>query len=181
MIENHSQPLRQAKIWYNLLRYYETQSERCLRMLDPERPISDPIGVFRTFLRGKGLRNTPQRQRIVEVFFSESGHLTTEEVYDRVRSEDPSLGQATVYRTMKLLCEAGLAKEVRFGDGVARYEHAGEAHHDHLICERCGRNLEVVDPQIELLQDALTRKHGYIPTYHRLYLYGICPECQKGN
>ncbi len=150
-------------------------------MTDLERPIFDPIGVFRSFLRRKGLRNTPQRQRIVEVFFSKNGHLTTEEMYNRVRSEDSSLGQATVYRTMKLLCEAGLAREVRFGDGIARYEHAGETHHDHLICERCGRNLEVMDPQIELLQDVLTRQHGYIPTSHRLYLYGICPECQKGS
>ena len=139
----------------------------------------DPIHVFRTFLKNKGLRNTPQRQRIMEVFFTESGHLTTEEVYDRVRRDDPSLGQATVYRTMKLLCEAGLAREVRFGDGLARYEHAGDAHHDHLICESCGRNIEVVDPQIEALQDALARKHGFRPTFHRLYLYGICPDCQK--
>ena len=65
----------------------------------------DPTHVFRTFLKNKGLRNTPQRQRIMEVFFTENGHLTTEEVYDRVRREDPSLGQATVYRTMKLLCK----------------------------------------------------------------------------
>ena len=148
-------------------------------MIDIEHPIPDPTGVFRTFLRGKNLRNTPQRQRIVEIFFEANGHLTTEEIFERVHGEDPTLGQATVYRTMKLLCEAGLAKEVRFGDGIARYEHAGEAHHDHLICERCGRNLEVVDPNIEALQDAMTRRHNFIPTYHRLYLYGICPECQK--
>ena len=138
----------------------------------------DPLDIFSHFLRGKGLRHTPQRKRIVAVFFSEEGHLTTEEIYDRVRSEDPSLGQATVYRTMKLLCEAGLAREVRFGDGVARYEHARESHHDHLICECCGKNLEVVDPRIEALQDEMTRRHGFIPTFHRLYLYGICAECQ---
>ena len=139
----------------------------------------DPTHVFRTFLKNKGLRNTPQRQRIMEVFFTENGHLTTEEVYDRVRREDPSLGQATVYRTMKLLCEAGLAREVRFGDGLAHYEHAGTPTTIISICESCGRNIEVVDPQIEALQDALARKHGFRPTFHRLYLYGICPDCQK--
>ena len=148
-------------------------------MFNENSPISDPVFVFRTFLRNKGLRNTPQRQRIMDIFFNENGHLSTEEVYDRVRSEDPTLGQATVYRTMKLLCEAGLAREVRFGDGLARYEHAAASHHDHLICEKCGRNIEVVDPQIEQLQDEMTRRHGYIPTFHRLYLYGICPDCQK--
>ena len=136
-------------------------------MFSEDRPVGNPAQIFRSFLKNKGLRNTPQRQQIMEVFFNESGHLTTEEIYDRVRKEDPSLGQATVYRTMKLLCEAGLAREVRFGDGLARYEHAADAHHDHLICENCGRNIEVVDSQIEELQDALARKHGFKPTFHR--------------
>ncbi|MEG2140412.1 MAG: transcriptional repressor [Bilophila sp.] len=140
----------------------------------------DPVVVFRSFLRSKGLRNTPQRQQILDVFLHEAGHLTTEEVYDRVRCKDATLGQATVYRTMKLLCEAGLAREVRFGDGIARYEHAHDSHHDHLICEICGKNIEVVDPKIEELQEALTLKHGFKPTSHRLYLYGICAECQRG-
>lgn len=151
------------------------------RMFNESSPVIDPVRIFRNFLKTKGLRNTPQRQRIMEVFFGEDGHLTTEEVYDRVHREDPSLGQATVYRTMKLLCEAGLAREVRFGDGLARYEHAGDAHHDHLICENCGRNIEVVDPQIEALQEALALRHGFKPTFHRLYLYGICPDCQKNR
>lgn len=82
-------------------------------MFSEDRPVGNPTQIFRSFLKNKGLRNTPQRQQIMEVFFNESGHLTTEEIYDRVRKEDPSLGQATVYRTMKLLCEAGLA--VRYG------------------------------------------------------------------
>ena len=82
-------------------------------MFSEDRPVGNPAQIFRSFLKNKGLRNTPQRQQIMEVFFNESGHLTTEEIYDRVRKEDPSLGQATVYRTMKLLCEAGLAREVR--------------------------------------------------------------------
>ena len=80
-------------------------------MFSEDRPVGNPAQIFRSFLKNKGLRNTPQRQQIMEVFFNESGHLTTEEIYDRVRKEDPSLGQATVYRTMKLLCEAGLARE----------------------------------------------------------------------
>ena len=79
---------------------------------------------------------------------------------------------------VKLLCEAELAREVRFGDGIARYEMRGESHHDHLICERCGQNIEVVDPEIERLQEALARRHGFVPTFHRLYLYGICPACR---
>lgn len=136
---------------------------------------------FQRYLQGKGLRNTLQRQNIIDVFLEEAGHLTTEELYERVLRVDPSLGQATMYRTMKLLCDAGLAREVRFDDGVARYEHSRTAHHDHLICEKCGANTEVVDPEIERLQEALARKHGFIPTSHRLYLYGICPLCRKSG
>ena len=138
-------------------------------------------GLFRTFLRGKGLRMTPQRERIMDIFLREAGHMTTEELYARIRQKDPSLGQATVYRTVKLLCEAGVAREVRFGDGVARYEQRGEAHHDHLICERCGKNIEVMDPEIERLQEALAREHGFTPTFHRLYLYGVCKECRDAD
>ena len=134
---------------------------------------------FERYLKSKGLRNTLQRQHIIDVFLAEAGHLTTEELFERVLKVDPSLGQATMYRTMKLLCEAGLAREVRFDDGVARYEHSCSEHHDHLICERCGINTEVVDPEIERLQEALARKHGFIPTSHRLYLYGICAACRQ--
>ncbi len=138
----------------------------------------DPGALFKAHLRSRGLRMTPQRERIMDIFLHEAGHLTTEELYLRIQRLDPSLGQATVYRTVKLLCEAGIAREVRFGDGVARYEKIGGAHHDHLICERCGRNIEVVDPEIERLQEALARAHGFAPTFHRLYLYGICSECR---
>ena len=132
-------------------------------------------------MRGKGLRMTPQRERIMDIFLREAGHMTTEELYARIRQKDPSLGQATVYRTVKLLCEAGVAREVRFGDGVARYEQRGEAHHDHLICERCGKNIEVMDPELERLQEALAREHGFTPTFHRLYLYGVCKECRDAD
>lgn len=138
---------------------------------------SDQEAVFGRFLRGKGCHHTQQRRAIASLFFREDGHLTIEELYVRVHTEDPTVGQSTVYRTMKLLCESGLAREVSFGGGVVRYERARDWHHDHLICERCGRSLEVVDPDIEVLQESLVRKYGFIPTQHRLYLYGVCPEC----
>ena len=137
----------------------------------------DQEAVFGRFLRGKGCHHTQQRRAIASLFFREDGHLTIEELYVRVHAEDPTVGQSTVYRTMKLLCESGLAREVSFGGGVVRYERARDWHHDHLICERCGRSLEVVDPDIEVLQESLVRKYGFIPTQHRLYLHGVCPEC----
>ena len=141
--------------------------------------MKDPTSVFFDYLTRNGLKLTPQRRLILEVFLKQDGHPTPEDLYDLVKRADPSIGQATVYRTLKLLCQSGLAKEVHFGDGLTRYERKyGLKHHDHLICERCGKNLEVVDERIERLQQDLAAKHGYALTGHRMYLYGLCPDCR---
>lgn len=144
--------------------------------------MKEPVAVFQEYIARNSLKVTPQRMLIVDVFLRSGGHLTTEEIYECVKAVDASVGQATVYRTMKLLCDSGLAKEVHFGDGVARYEqHYGGSHHDHLICERCGANIEVLDEEIERLQDDLAKRHGYVLTSHRMYLYGVCPKCRKNR
>ena len=143
--------------------------------------MKDAISSFRSYINRKGLKNTPQRLRIVEVFLKAGGHLTTEELYVRIKLADSSIGQATVYRTMKLLCDSGIAKEVHFDDAAARYEPIfGEKHHDHLICESCGSHIEVVDEEIERLQERLAKRHGYQLTAHRMSLYGICGRCRGG-
>lgn len=138
---------------------------------------------FNDFIAKRGLKSTAQRGLIVDVFLKTEGHLSTEELYEKVKSVDNSVGQATVYRTMKLLCESGLAREVHFGDGLARYEKYNEDHdhHDHLICQSCGKNLEVVDERIESLQEELAKQHGFVLTSHRMYLYGVCSDCRKSK
>jgi Fur family ferric uptake transcriptional regulator len=142
--------------------------------------MSEPQRLFSDYIARHGLKHTPQRRLIIHVFFAAGQHLSTEELYARVCAVDSSVGQATVYRTLKLLCEAGLAKEMHFGDGTARYEPAvDESHHDHLICTQCGKNIEVVDATIESLQESLARTHDFILTSHRMYLYGICSDCRK--
>jgi Fur family ferric uptake transcriptional regulator len=136
--------------------------------------------VFADYITENGLKFTPQRRLIARVFLAQSGHLSTEELYDKVRVEDPAVGQATVYRTLKLLCGSGLAREEHFGDGVARYEVLiGHDHHDHLICTSCNRRIEAVDPAIEKLQEELARRNGFKLISHYMYLYGICAACQK--
>ena len=106
-------------------------------------------------------------------------HTTAEELYGIVKKRDRTIGQATVYRVVRLLCEAGLAREVDFGDGVMRYEHLYEhKHHDHLICRSCGRTVEVCDPVIEKLQEHLATKHGFQLLDHEMYLYGLCEGCR---
>lgn len=142
--------------------------------------MKDPNVIFSEFITRQKLKMTPQRRQILESFLSEQGHVTSEELYQKVKQDNPAIGQATVYRTLRLLADAGLAKAVEFGDGAVRYEILyGQTHHDHLICEKCGANVEVVDPSIERLQEEVASRHGYALTGHKLYLYGICPECLK--
>lgn len=135
---------------------------------------------FFQYLAKKKLKFTSQRGLIFDVFWQIEDHVSPEELYNLVKQSDPKVGQATVYRTLKLLCESGIAREVNFGDGVARYEPAfGQSHHDHLICTNCSRSVEVVDSKIEQLQEKLAKKHGFTLTGHKLYLFGVCPECRK--
>ncbi len=144
--------------------------------------MSQAYRIFSDYVIANKLKFTPQRKRIAEVFLRQEGHLSTEELYDKVRAEDASIGQATVYRTLKLLCGSGLAKEVNFGDGVSRYEVLiGHEHHDHLICVSCGSHVEAMDPAIEKLQEELARRNGFTLTSHQMYLYGLCADCRKAK
>lgn len=141
---------------------------------------NDPVSDFIAFMARNGLSNTSQRRAIAQAFFSFPGHHTIDEFYQHVSSLDPGIGQTTVYRTLKLLCAAGLASEIQFSDNVARYEVARpKAHHDHLICLKCGRIIEIYDPRIEDLQNEIAQEHGFKLSGHSHNLYGDCPICQK--
>lgn len=142
--------------------------------------MQDVVQVFIEYLAHSGLKMTGQRRVILDVFLASDAHLTVEELYDKIKKEDPNIGQATVYRTMKLLSECGIAKEVHLGDSITRYEvKYGCHHHDHLVCECCGKSLGVVDERIEHLQCELAAKYGFQLTSHKMVLFGICPECQS--
>jgi Fur family ferric uptake transcriptional regulator len=145
--------------------------------------MQDSLSAFKAYLLHKGYKNTQQRLHILRAFLEFDGHCAAEELLDAARSRDPSVSQATVYRTLKLLCAAGLAREMHFGDGMARFERRldAEGHHDHLICEHCGRTIEVFSAEIEHLQEELARRHNFAPTRHRLYLYGVCPACREAE
>ena len=131
----------------------------------------------------KGLRSTDQRRLIVETFFRSPNHVSIEELLADVRREDPKVGYATVYRTLKLLAECGVANERKFGDGLTRYELADESsHHDHLICVECGSIVEFEEDRIEALQEDIATRYGYALRSHKHELYGTCPKCQaKAN
>jgi Fur family ferric uptake transcriptional regulator len=123
-------------------------------------------------------RMTPQRLQIAETLYHH-GHLNVDELHRRVRDIDPTVGYATVYRTLKLLERYRLVEVSHFADGTARYEvHVGgDEHHDHMICTRCGKIVEFENGAIETLQDEIARAHGFKLTHHRMDLFGLCPSC----
>jgi Fur family ferric uptake transcriptional regulator len=134
------------------------------------------------YIRGQGGRVTPTRLQIAEVFFSMDGHPGIEDIAEEVRRRHPGTGGASIYRTMRLLCDAGLAEECQFGDGFSRFEAkgapGGTGHHDHLICLDCGEIVEFGDPEIERLQDRAAELHGFEIRSHRLEIFGICGKCR---
>lgn len=137
-------------------------------------------GVFDDHIRNTGLRRTAQRDLILEIFLSTEEHLTSEDLHNLVHRKDPTVGLTTVYRTLRLLTEASLAREVRFGDNKTYYEHHyNHEHHDHMICTECGKVIEFLSPDIEVLQDEMASNFGFRPTHHSLRMWGVCAECQQ--
>ncbi|HEY3307070.1 MAG TPA: transcriptional repressor [Desulfuromonadaceae bacterium] len=137
---------------------------------------------FNEFAVAKGLRSTRQRDIILDIFLSTHQHVSVEELYLKIKAIHPGIGHATVYRTLKLFVEAGLAREILLHDGQTRYEHvlAGE-HHDHLVCTRCNAIIEFENETIEKLQDEIAFKHGFIIKSHKLEIYGQCARCRAKN
>ena len=136
--------------------------------------------IWKSFLSNKGLNASKTRDDVVAVFLHTTTHIDLQSLHEAVRRRHPGIGFATVYRTMKLLEDAGLAHARRFGDAKETlYEvAAGRSHHDHLICESCGRIVEFVSPEVERLQDGIAAKHGFELNRHRHELYGRCGECK---
>lgn len=142
--------------------------------------ISEKKHTFNEFAAAKGLRSTRQRDIILDFFLSTRQHLSVEELYLKIKIIHPGIGQATVYRTLKLFVEAGIAREILLHDGQTRFEHilAGE-HHDHLVCTGCGAIIEFANETIEKLQDEIANRHGFQIQSHKLEIYGLCSNCRK--
>ncbi len=138
--------------------------------------------IFNQYLKICNLKHSIQREKILNIVLAIEKHITIDELAVLVRKKNPNIGYATVYRTMKLLCEAEICKEMRLQDGLTRYEHHyGHEHHDHLVCVRCGKFIEVLDKEIEDLQKKLIKKHSFQEQHHRLEIYGTCKECHKNR
>ena len=130
------------------------------------------------YLEDHNLKHTKQRDAILDVFLDATGHITGEALYASVRELHPGIGYTTVYRTLKLLCDAGLASERNFDDGITRYEIAHE-HHDHLVCVKCGKIIEFECAMIESTQEEIAARYGFRVLRHRHELYGHCSDCRE--
>lgn len=141
-------------------------------------PLQDVRSRLGAYIAEQGLKQSRQRDAIAEAFFRTPGHVSAEELHERVRSVNRRVSVATVYRTLKLLGESGLASPLDFGDGQTRWESAvGRSHHDHLVCTRCGVVVEFASERIEQLQARVAQRHGFTVESHRLELYGACADC----
>ncbi len=135
---------------------------------------------LRAFEKENGLHSSKIRDLVVDTFLTTREHTGLENLLQKVRTKNPAVGMATVYRTMKLLEQAGLADARNFGSGSTVYEVAlGRDHHDHLVCERCGAIVEFFSEPIEKLQDKIATEHGFVLRRHRHELFGLCGPCRR--
>lgn len=142
----------------------------------------EEVSVFHEHLKRERLKRTAQRDLILDVFLEAEGHVSSEELYALVKSKDSTVGFTTVYRTLKLLKECGLARELEFYDGRTLYEHDyNHSHHDHLICTHCGALIEFFSEEIERMQDEIVRQYDFKPLHHSHRIFGICADCQRSE
>jgi Fur family transcriptional regulator, ferric uptake regulator len=135
--------------------------------------------IFRKYLERRGLKLTSERQALFDELFARHEHMEADELLVRLRTKHKKISRATIYRTLDLLVDSGIVGRVRIGDTGYRYERlrAGE-HHDHLICNECGRVIEFFEPAIESLQDEVCERYGFLALSHSHQLRGICRQCR---
>jgi Fur family transcriptional regulator, ferric uptake regulator len=138
--------------------------------------------IFQSHLKRVGLKQTGQREVILRAFLDTREHLSTDELYRLVKKKDEGIGFTTVYRTLKLLAECGLASEIAFNDGITRYEAVyNRRNHHHMVCTECGHSVEFFSPEIERVEREIGRKNKYVTTRHSFQIYGVCERCRKAN
>ncbi len=130
-------------------------------------------------LRQHGYRLTPQREMILDILCEEDGHMTAEEIYQRVKARSPAVNLATVYRTLELLHELRLITSADLGDGRAEFELAQARSHHHLVCQNCGCTLSFDNQLLEPLRAALRDTYGFEATIEHLVIFGLCSDCAR--
>lgn len=123
---------------------------------------------------------------LLQVSCELASHFTPERIQQTLASRGSHMAMTTIYRNLPALEEAGIIRRTTFreeeSNGASTYEHVwGRPHHDHLLCQGCGKKIEFQYDALEVLQDEVARKHGFRLVYHHLELVGLCPECGAGR
>ena len=140
------------------------------------------IDAFTSYLRDHGLPVTAQRLAIADILLGSTRHLSADDVAEVLQRRGSGIGLATVYRTIDLLVRSGLVVERDFGEGFRRSEPARDApHHEHLLCSVCGKVTEFRDERLERITTLVAEAHDYARQRHRLVIYGVCGDCQRGR
>jgi Fur family ferric uptake transcriptional regulator len=136
---------------------------------------------FVEFLESKNLRITSQRQAIIESVFSTQEHFTAEQLLEWARQRDRSVSRATVYRTLPLLTESGLVREMDFGKDYKFYDpnYAEHPHHSHIICNDCEKIVEFESEKLDKLENEISHKLGFSIKTQRLQITGTCEELKR--
>lgn len=138
--------------------------------------------LFRAYLHNRGLKYTPERRMLLHEVLSTPQHFEAEQLLIAMRQADKRVAKATIYRTLPLLADCGIIKQVQFGDNLARYEPIlGQAPHDHMVCRKCRRIIEFDSSEVASLRDAVAARHAFVPSGHRFQITGLCGECADGG
>ena len=129
-----------------------------------------------------GGKHSSKRDRILNVFLRQEGHLSADDLYELVRRDPAGIGRATVYRTLQWMVDAGVARKVDFGEGRSRFE-ASYRHprHFHLICGTCHRSSEFLSSDVESLMEEIAAARQFVPTHSVVQIHGTCEECRTGK
>ena len=129
-------------------------------------------------LKGMGYRLTPQRLMVVEALHGADKHVSAEEIYTQVRARYPYANISTVYRTLELLKELGLVTEIALGDGCVRFHPAEKGRHHHLVCQKCGRTIDLPESALTPLEETLTDMYQFKADLKHIAVFGLCSKCQ---
>jgi len=130
-------------------------------------------------LSEQGYRLTPQRMMVLDAIENSEHHISAEEIYAQVIMKYPHLNISTVYRTLELLHRLGLVTETDLGGGRVRYHPADKGHHHHLVCQECGRVIDLDESVTDNLKKVLKRDYEFTPDIRHLALFGTCADCNR--
>ncbi|HNX92891.1 MAG TPA: transcriptional repressor [Syntrophomonas sp.] len=129
-------------------------------------------------LNGRTVRNSKQRQAILDMLSRQQSHLSAEEIYQAVKVQHPKISLGTVYRNLEVLTETGQIDRTSFADGKARFELSLAGHHHHLVCMKCGDIENIITCPMAREITGIIESHDFRPMHHYFEIYGYCHKCQ---